>query len=59
MTDDEAIAIFSSYSVAEKEEFIAQLIHELRIVARGTYEVGHDGLTEPQRLRRINEMQHR
>jgi hypothetical protein len=59
MTDDESIAIFSSYSVEEKEEFIAQLIHELTIVARGTYEVGRDGLSEPQRLRRINEVQHR
>jgi hypothetical protein len=59
MTDGEAIAIFPSYSVEEKEEFIAQLIHELTIVARGTYEVGRDGLSEPQRLRRINEVQHR
>ena len=59
MTVDEAIATFSSYSLAEKEEFIAQFIHELTIVGRGTYEVGADGLTAPQRLRRLNEVQHR
>ena len=59
MTADEAIAVFSSYSLAEKEEFIAQLIYELTVVGRGTYEIGQNGLTEPQRLRRINEVQHR
>ncbi|HEX8068509.1 MAG TPA: hypothetical protein VF546_01060 [Pyrinomonadaceae bacterium] len=59
MTNDEAIAVFSSYSLAEKEEFVAQLIHELTIVGRGTYVAGQDGLTEPQRLRLINEVQHR
>ncbi len=59
MTTDEAITVFSSYSRAEKEEFVAQFIHELTIVGRDTYEVGQDGLTEPQRLRLINEVQHR
>jgi hypothetical protein len=59
MTNEEAIAIFASYSLAEKEEFIAQFIYELTIVGRGTYVVGQDGLTEPQRLRLINEVQHR
>lgn len=59
MTNEEAIAVFSAYSPAEKEEFVAQLIHELTIVGRDTYAVGQDGLTEPQRLRLINEVQHR
>ena len=59
MTVDEAITVFSSYSAAEKKEFIAQLIYELTIVARDSYEVGQDGLTNPSRVRRINEVQHR
>jgi hypothetical protein len=59
MTTDEAIAIFTAYSQAEKKEFVAQLMYELTVVGRGTYEVGRDGLSEPQRLRRLNEVQHR
>jgi hypothetical protein len=59
MTDDEAAAVFSSYSQGEKAEFIAQLIYELTILGRGTYVVGQDSLSEPQRLRLINEVQHR
>jgi hypothetical protein len=58
MTADEAIAIFSSYSIEEKEEFLAHLMYELPIIARESYETGQDGLTDPQRVRRINEVQH-
>jgi hypothetical protein len=59
MTTDEAIAIFTSYSLAEKREFVAQLMYELTVVGRGTYEIGQDGLSVPQRLRHLNEVQHR
>jgi hypothetical protein len=59
MTVDEAIAVFSSYTLTEKEEFLAGLMHELTIIARDSYEVGQDGLTNPQRVRRVNEVQHR
>ena len=59
MTVDEAIDVLSAYPLKEKEEFLAQLIHELTIIARDSYEVGHDGQTNPQRVRRINEVQHR
>jgi hypothetical protein len=31
----------------------------LTVLARDTYEVGRDGLTDPSRLRGINELQHR
>lgn len=34
-------------------------MYELTLVARDSYEVGGDGLTNPQRVRRINEVQHR
>jgi hypothetical protein len=59
MTADKAITLFVSYSSEDKEEFLAHLIHELTIIARDSYEVGQDGVTNPQRLRRINEVQHR
>ena len=50
---------FSKYSPQEKAEFLLRLAHTLTVLARDTYEVGGDGLTEPSRLRRINELQHR
>ncbi len=59
MTADEAVAVFSSYSASEQAEFLAQLMVELTLVARDSYEVGGDGLIFPQRVRRINEVQHR
>lgn len=59
MNVDDAITLFSSYSVEEQEEFLARLMHELTVLARDSYEVGQDGLTNPQRMRRINELQHR
>lgn len=59
MTIEEATAAFSSLSHDEKKEFIAQLIYELTIVARDSYEVGGVGLTNPERVRRVNEVQHR
>jgi hypothetical protein len=59
MTVDEAIAFFSAYSSDEKKDFLAVLMQELTIVARDSYEVGADGLTNPQRVRTINEVQHR
>jgi hypothetical protein len=59
MTVDEAIAIFSSYSIEEKKEFLTHLMYELTILARDSYAAGEDGLTNPQRVRLINEVQHR
>jgi hypothetical protein len=59
MTNDEAIAVFSSCPRREQEDFVAQLIYELTVVGRATYEVEQDGLSEPTRLRRLNEVQHR
>jgi hypothetical protein len=59
MTTDEAIAVFSSCSSEEKKVFVAHLMHELTVVARDSYEVGADGLTNPRRVRKINEIQHR
>jgi hypothetical protein len=58
MTVDEAINVFSAYPLKDKEEFLAHLMYELTILMRDTYEVGRDGLTNPQRARLINEIQH-
>jgi hypothetical protein len=59
MTVDDAINVFVSYSGEDKKEFLAHLMYELTVVARDSYAEGHDGLTNPQRVRIINEVQHR
>jgi hypothetical protein len=55
----QAINTFSHYSPQEKNDFLLQLAHALTIIARDTYEVEGEGLTQPARLRRLNEVQHR
>src|SRR5215475_7239232 len=59
MTVHQAIKIFRNYSPQEKIDFLVHLAHALTILARDTYEVGGEGLTQPARLRRITEVQHR
>ena len=59
MTVHQAIEIFRNYSPQEKIDFLVHLAHALTILARDTYEVGGEGLTQPARLRRLTEMQHR
>ena len=55
----QAIETFCKYSPQEKIDFLVQFAHALTILARETYAVGEDGLTNPSRLRIINEIQHR
>lgn len=59
MTVHQAIEIFRNYSLQEKIDFLVHLAHALTILARDTYEVRGEGLTQPSRLRRITEVQHR
>jgi hypothetical protein len=59
MTVHQAIEIFHNYSSQEKIDFLVHLAHAFTILARDTYEVEGEGLTQPSRLRRINEVQHR
>jgi hypothetical protein len=59
MTVAQAIEIFRNYSRQEKIDFLVHLAHALTILARNTYEVGGEGLTQPARLRCITEVQHR
>ena len=55
----QAIETFCKYSPQEKIDFLVQFAHALTILARDTYAVGEDGLTNPSRLRLMNEIQHR
>ena len=59
MQMDQAIAAFAQRPVSEKIEVLLQLAHALTILARETYEVAGTGVTQPARLRRLNEVQHR
>jgi hypothetical protein len=55
----QALETFCKYAPQEKIDFLVQFAHALTILARDTYAVGEDGLTNPVRLRIINEIQHR
>lgn len=59
MTVDQAIEIFRNYSRREKIDFLLHLAHALTILARDTCEARREGLTQPARLRRVTEVQHR
>jgi len=50
---------FSHYSRNEQIELLVTFAHALTVLARDTYEAGAEGLANPARLRRINELQHR
>ena len=45
MSVDEAISVFTTYSLKEKEEFLAHLMYELTVLMRDNYEVGGDRFT--------------
>jgi hypothetical protein len=55
----QAIETFGKYSPQEKLDLLVQFAHALTILARDTYAVAEDGLTNPARLRSMNEIQHR
>jgi hypothetical protein len=59
MNVQQAMTTFSSYSAQEKTDFLVRFAHALTILARDTYAVGQEGLTNPTRLRILNEVQHR
>lgn len=50
---------FSALREHDQALLLATLSHELTMVAREGYEVGTERLTDPELLRRINEIQHR
>jgi hypothetical protein len=59
MSTADAIAYFTALTSDAKVSFLAELAHELTILARDTYEVDGIGLTDPGRMRALNEVQHR
>lgn len=50
---------FLALAVDAKVKLLVRLAHELTILARDTYEAGTDRVAAPERLRMINEIQHR
>ncbi len=58
MKKEEAIAFFSSLTSDEQKKFLVRLSHYLTVVARDSYEVGTDNITNQPKIRVINEIQH-
>ena len=58
MKKEEAVAFFSSLTNDEQKKFLAHLSHYLTVVARDSYEVGTDNITNQPKIRVINEIQH-
>jgi hypothetical protein len=59
MTVDEAAQVFSVLAPIEQVKFLALFAVNLTIVARDTYEFQAPGVRSPERLRAVNEIQHR
>ena len=59
MTVDEAAQLFSVLAPIEQVKFLALFAHNLTIAARDTYEFQAPGVRAPERLRAVNEIQHR
>jgi hypothetical protein len=55
----EVVATFSKLSRTEQAVVLARFAFELTISARDTYVPGSNGVQFPERLRAVNEMQHR
>ncbi len=58
MKTEEIIAFFSSLTSNEQTKFLAHFSHYLTIVARDTYEVGTENITNQPKMRAVNETQH-
>jgi hypothetical protein len=59
MTVDEAAQVFSVLAPIEQVKCLALFAHNLTIAARDTYEFQAPGVRAPERLRAVNEIQHR
>lgn len=56
---EHAVLRYSALSHEQKLAFLARYGHELTITARDTYVVQSEDVSDPPRLRAINEIQHR
>jgi hypothetical protein len=59
MTPDQAIAAFCALSPAGQLLVLADYAFNLTVIARGTYVPQTEDIADPQRLRLLNEVQHR
>lgn len=59
MAVEEAVRAFSLLPTEEQARFLTLFGHGLTIAARDTYEFQASGVIAPERLRAINEIQHR
>jgi hypothetical protein len=59
MTTDEAVAAYSALPASEQLRVLADYVHDLTVIARGTYIPQTEDIADPRRLRLLNEVQHR
>ena len=59
MNQEEIKRRFTNLSAETKLRVLARLGHNLTVAARDTYEFQASGVKAPQRLRALNEIQHR
>ena len=59
MDINEILSLYCSDSELQQAKFLSCLAHQITIFARDTYEPDTDALSNPTRLRCINEMMHR
>ena len=50
---------FVELTAEEQWTWLAKLLFAVTMLARGTYSVGSEGLDDPQKMRRFNELYHR
>jgi hypothetical protein len=59
ISSTQATIFFMELSGSEQAHFLVNFTFHLTIAARDTYAVQENGLTDPERMRQINEVQHR
>ena len=59
ISSSRASTIFSSLSATEQLRCLVYFVFNLTIAARDTYTLQESGLADPERMRVINEIQHR
>jgi len=59
MKTEVAITFYSFLTNDEQTKFLAHFSHYLTVVARDTYEVGTENITNQPKMRTVNEIQHR
>jgi hypothetical protein len=56
--EEAAIQWFTALEPAERASFLANVAHRLTVAARDCYQFQAPGVTDPLRLREMNELQH-